>query len=332
MERVKLGIIGCGIAAKKLHWPALKLLSDKFEITCVCNHTEPKAKEFAQRVGGVEYVLNYKDLLARDDVEAVDIMLPICLNYQAVKDSLQAQKHVIVEKPLAGSLEQAEQMVEFESEYPGLVMMVAENFRYHPVFQNARQKIEAGHIGPVHSVFWNNFMYFTQSSPYTRTQWRLDHEHIGGFVVDGGVHNMAVIRDLFGDVTCGRAFIRQVNPAIGKMDCMSLQFETETGIAGVFNDYFTANGFQENRLVIIGREGTLTIEADDITLKRHGEKPVQETVESMHGYREELENFHAAIREGQKVVSTFYEAYKDFEVLAKAILAAQKGESFRIEN
>jgi predicted dehydrogenase len=50
MKPVKLGIIGCGIAAKDLHWPALKELSDLFEIIVVCNHSEPKAKEFSQMV------------------------------------------------------------------------------------------------------------------------------------------------------------------------------------------------------------------------------------------------------------------------------------------
>ncbi len=331
MDPIKLGVIGCGIAAKKLHWPAIKELSDQYEITCVCNHTEPKAKEFAEMVGGVDYVLDYHDLLAREDVEAVDIILPICLNYQAVKDSLAAGKHVMVEKPLAGSLEQAEQMVEFETDYPGQVMMVAENFRYHPVFLHVRRRLESGQIGKVHSVFWNNFMFFHQS-PYMHTQWRLDHEHIGGFVVDGGVHNMAAIRDLFGDITCGRAFTRQVNPGIGKMDGISLQFETEQGIGGVFNNYFTANGFQESRLIVIGMEGTLTVEQDAVTVNRQGKDSESEKIQSMFGYRGEFENFYGAIRKGEKVVSSFYEAYKDFEVLAKAILAAQKGESFVIED
>jgi len=56
MKPVKLGIIGCGIIANKGHWPALQKLRDKFEITMVCNHTEPKAKSFAAMVGGVHNI------------------------------------------------------------------------------------------------------------------------------------------------------------------------------------------------------------------------------------------------------------------------------------
>ena len=113
MNKIKLGIIGCGIATKELHWPALQKLKDKFEITMVCNHTEPKAKDFARIVGGVPYVLDYRELLQNSNVEAVDIILPIHLNYQVTKDALEAGKHVIVEKPIAANLEQAKEMLTF---------------------------------------------------------------------------------------------------------------------------------------------------------------------------------------------------------------------------
>jgi len=110
MKPIKLGIIGCGIAARNLHWPALQKLKDKFEITMVCNHSEPKARDFAEIVGGVPYVLDYRKLLQSPAVEAVDIVLPIYLNYQVTGDALQAGKHTVVEKPLAANLPDAKQM------------------------------------------------------------------------------------------------------------------------------------------------------------------------------------------------------------------------------
>lgn len=82
MRKVKLGIIGTGLAAKNLLLPALQKLKNKFEIVAVCNHTEKKAKEFSKLVGGVPVYNDYQELLKRDDVEAVDITLPIHLNYK----------------------------------------------------------------------------------------------------------------------------------------------------------------------------------------------------------------------------------------------------------
>jgi len=76
-------------------------LSACFTITMVCNHTAPKAESFARMVGDVPYVLDYQEILQHPEVEAVDIVLPIPLNYQVTMDALNAGKHVIVEKPLA---------------------------------------------------------------------------------------------------------------------------------------------------------------------------------------------------------------------------------------
>ncbi|KNY28711.1 Gfo/Idh/MocA family protein [Pseudobacteroides cellulosolvens] len=114
MKPVKLGILGCGIAAKDLHWPALKQMKEKFEIVTVCNHTEEKAKEFAQMVGNVPYLTDYKQILANPEIEAVSILLPIHLNHQVTKEALEAGKHVIVEKPIAANMKEAEDMLSFE--------------------------------------------------------------------------------------------------------------------------------------------------------------------------------------------------------------------------
>ena len=158
MKSVKLGIIGCGIAAQSIHWPILQKLKDKFEITAICNHTEKKAKDFSKILGEVPYFLNYHDLLQRSDVEAVDIALPVHLNYQVTKDALQAGKHVIVEKPLAVNLSEAKMMLDFEDKY-SLVMMVAENFRYRPIFHRIRNYLQQGKIGNPYAVFWNRFIF-----------------------------------------------------------------------------------------------------------------------------------------------------------------------------
>src|SRR5512140_1581044 len=113
MRKLRLGIIGCGIAARKLHLPALSALSDRYEIVAVCNHTKPKAVSFSRLAGGVPYDLDYRKLLQRPDVEAVDIVLPIDLNHRVTRDALAAGKHVILEKPLAANLREGKEMLAF---------------------------------------------------------------------------------------------------------------------------------------------------------------------------------------------------------------------------
>ncbi len=321
--KVRLGIIGTGIAARELHLPALQNIRDKFEITCVCNHTEKKAKDFSALVAGVPYVLDYHELLARKDVDAVDIVLPIHLNCRVTEDALESGKHVIVEKPIASNLKDADRMVGFTRKY-SLAMMVAENYRYNPVFKKVREVIESGTIGEAYSVFWDHFTVTDSSNKFAQTAWRINHQYPGGFVMDAGIHNIAVLRDLFGEFKSGIAHTRNINPAIGKMDSMSFEFIFENGVSGVFNTFFSAKGLNVNTLKILGTNGSVVAEGNKVSVLRENFGEVSESNPADRGYQGQFEDFYEAIINHKVPVSTFDKAYKDFKVMVSAFDSADK--------
>ena len=327
---IKLGIIGAGIAARELHLPALEKLKNEFEIVCVCNHTERKAKEFAKLVGGVPYYLSYKDLLANSEVEAVDIVLPIHLNFVVTRDSLDAGKHVIVEKPIASNVFDAELMTSFEDRYER-VMMVAENYRYNPVFKRVKTLVGESKIGKPYAVFWDIFNMMDSTNKYAKTQWRLEHQYPGGFITDGGVHQIAALRDIFGEIGSGVACTRSVNPRIGKVDSMTFQFTIGNGVNGVLNIYYSANGFNGNRLTILGDKGAIQVEGSKILLKHGGKPDIEEKIETDWGYRAEFEDFYDAIVNDKEPVSTFYKAYRDFQTMVSALNSAKKWPELALE-
>jgi len=323
LEPIKLGIIGCGIAARDLHLPVLLSMKDKFRIVMVCNHTEPKARDFAQLAGGVPYTLDYKKLLENAEVEAVDIALPIDLNYEAVKNSMRRRKHILVEKPLAATIEEAKKLAGIEKNYRG-VLMVAENFRYSPLYLKAGEIIKEGRIGELYGAFWNVFKRIDEKNKYAHTRWRINHKYEGGFVTDAGIHNIAVLRTICGEFTSGIASVECINPGIGKMDSMSFLFSTNGMVKGVFNNYFSVNGYNEDKLLFLGTEGSLVLEnGSRITLKKEGEADQVFDIPNGEGYIEEFENFYAAIRNGVRVISTFHEAYMDLSVILSAIHSAE---------
>ena len=328
-DPIKLGIIGCGIAAKKLHYPALKKLKDRFTITAVCNHTEKKAKEFSQMVGGVPYTLDYRELLAMEDVEAVDIVLPIHLNRLVIADALKAGKHVIAEKPIAGNLSDALELVEL-AENSQQVAMIAENIRYRKVFQRVRELINSDAIGEVNSLSWDFYYKIDVRNEYARTEWRIDHKYEGGIITDAGVHNIAAIRLLFGDIASGSAMTWNVNPEIGRTDSIRMNFKTTSGLNGSFNMSASVEGYSENRLLIFGKSGTIIIEHDDIEVMNPEGKSFKESINDDGGFKAQFENFYDAMRNGGEVVSTFREAQKDIEVLLKAYISAESGGPFKI--
>ena len=326
MKLVKLGIIGCGVAARDLHWPALQQMPEKFMVTAVCNHTEPKAKDFANMVGNVPYVLDYHDLLAREDVEAVSIVLPYHLNYPATKHSLEAGKHVLVEKPLAAELSDAKKMTGLQDKYP-LVTMVAENFRYRPIFQKVKAYIQGGEIGYPYSAIWNVLMQVERK--YAAVQWRRNNRYPRGLAIDGGVHYVAALRFLFGDITAGIASGDNVDPELGGMDTFSFQFTTQNKISGAVNIYYSVKGHDEDRLLIFGTEGTILVEPYRIVIKKESKDEAVDEFEVDIGYRGEYEDFSRAITTGQKPVATFAESYQDLKTMLLAVESVERGRRFQ---
>jgi predicted dehydrogenase len=324
MKKVSLGIIGCGIAARELHLPALQKLASRFEITAVCNHTEPKAKMLAEMAGGVPYVLDYRELLRRDDVEAVDIVLPITLNYRVTHDALRAGKHVIVEKPIAPDLADGRKMLHLTKRYRQ-VMMVAENYRYRPLFQQVLRLLQREAIGRPYAAVWTVLTRLTRENRYAQTSWRLKHRYLGGFLTDSGVHNVAAIRMLFGEIKSVSAFTQSINPSIGKLDTLSFHYETTEGVSGTFTLFFSAIGHPEDRLLIFGTKGTLVVEKNRIQLRREDKRNALLSIEEDSGIRDEFLNFYSAVRKGAKTRSSFAEGYRDLQVILAAVTAGRTG-------
>ena len=323
MEKIKLGIIGCGIAARDLHWPVLQKLKDRFEVVAVCNHTEPKAKSFSEMAGGVPYFLDYHQLLAMPEVEAVDIVLPIELNYQTILDSMKAGKHIIAEKPLAAGLSEGKKLVVRAEKY-GKVAMVAENYRYRRVFNEIAGMIQVGMIGKPYSVFWDFFQKIDiKNNKYAQTGWRNHQRYPGGFVTDSGIHNIAALRMIFGKIIPAAAFIRSANPELGRIDSLSLQFKTGEKVRGVFNAFFSSEGYNANRLVIIGKDGTIFFEDGSLTVKNETGTVYSQTFVDDTGYREEFEDFYQSVRNGSETKSPIKEAYQDLKVIIDALELAK---------
>ena len=329
-RKIKLGIIGTGLAAKNLHLPALKQLTDKFRITAVCNHTERKAKEFSKLIGGVKYYLNYNELLNDKNVEAVDITLPINLNYSIAVDSLLAGKHIFLEKPLAGSMIEAKKILKYEKQLR-LKTLLAENFRYRKVYNSLNTLLKKKTIGKVYAAQWNVFYRVTTNKDYGATKWRQKPKYVGAFILDAGVHNIAALRMLFGEVKSVAAFTKSVNPKIGKPDTVSMQINFSSGINVIFNMFFTVKHHWENKLLVFGDKGSIETNDDTISIKLNDKKPKTIDASDSGGFKEEFLDFYDSIIKNKNVRSTFFEGYKDMEVVFAAFKSAETNKVIKLK-
>lgn len=331
MPPLRLGILGCGIAARELHRPALASMQSKWTVATVCNHTPQKAKALAKAIGGAAWTLDYKEVLADPDIDAVAIILPVELNLPVTQEALAAGKHVLVEKPLAATLSECRQMVRLAAK-TDRVAMLAENFRYRPAIRLLRKMIDEKSFGTIHAVQWNSVTDLApETSQYARTQWRLDHKYPGGYPMDGGVHNVHALRFLFGEITEVRGWTRQINLILGDVDMHQMEFDTATGVHGTFSNYFSAKGIWEDRLMIYGTEATAVLQHGKLTVHRRGKKAREIDTKDDGGYRGEYEAFHAAITKGAPVETTFEEGLRDFRVIELSFKSARVGKSLKVQ-
>lgn len=268
-QPIRLGIIGCGIAARHLHWPALRALRDRFQIVAVCNHTRPKAESLSAEVGGALVFTDHHAMLHSATMEAVLVCLPIHLNRQVAEDCLNAGMHALCEKPLAHTLEMARELVVIV-EKSSNVLMVGENYYYRDDFHDGLAAVHAGEIGDVFLIQFQASAAIDHTRSYGATTWRQTPAHRGGFASDAGVHHAAALRLFGGDVARVHAFARNVHPVILAEDNLVASLQFVSGALGSYAVTYTAVQREyRTDLRVFGTAGTLDIGHGELHISGH---------------------------------------------------------------
>jgi predicted dehydrogenase len=164
-----------------------------------------RAKAAAERFGWADVETDWRMLIARDDVDLVDICTPGDTHAEIAIAALEAGKHVLCEKPLANSVAEAEAMAEAarKARERGVRAMVAFNYRRVPALAHARNLVESGALGEirhVRSVYLQDWL----SDPQAPMSWRLRRESAGsGALGDLGAHIVDAAQFVTGEVITG---------------------------------------------------------------------------------------------------------------------------------
>ncbi len=146
MQHVKLGILGAGAAARRIHLPGLRLCPD-VEVAAICDPD----RGAAESSGIPDVYTRYQDLLARQDLDAVIVAAPNHLHRELALAVIAAGKHVLCEKPLALNFAEATAM-RMAAEAAGIVHMTAFTYRYCPAFRYLDHLVSTGALGEIRSV------------------------------------------------------------------------------------------------------------------------------------------------------------------------------------
>lgn len=263
MSRLKVGVIGCGSIAIHRHLPEYEN-NESVEIVAVCDVVEQRAKVAAKRYGGKVYT-DYEALLSDDNIEAISICLPNYLHAPVSISASHAGKHVLCEKPMAMSSEEAQAMIQ-AAESNAKKLMIGHNQRFIRSHEKAKALIAAGKLGKIYSFR----TAFGHPGP---EDWSIDgqdswffnkDEAFIGAMGDLGVHKTDLIRYVLGEeiVEVGGFVEANAKSDIEVDDNAVCILKTESGIIGTLAASWAYTTAEDNSTIIYGEKGILRLEND----------------------------------------------------------------------
>ena len=145
MKKIGFGLIGTGLWGE-MH-AKLYASSADVELKAVCDLQEDRAKSIAEKHGAKGYYTDYRELLAREDISAVSIVTPDFAHTEIAVAAAKAGKHILIEKPLATSVEDCEKILAAVAAAGDIKFMVDFHNRWNPPFVSAKNAIEGGKLG-----------------------------------------------------------------------------------------------------------------------------------------------------------------------------------------
>lgn len=333
-EVVRYGLIGCGRVAPR-HAASLGQIANA-TLVAVADERANRAEHFGWEYHAASYT-DYRPLLDREDIDAVSICVPSGLHARVALDALDAGKHVLVEKPIALDLADADAMIA-RARATGRSLGVVLQNRYNHPMRRLRTLIDNGGLGRVHlgaaTVRW----YRPQS--YYEDGWHGTRAMDGGALMNQSIHHIDALQWFMGDVAAvtaytttrahkmesedvGVAILKFANGALASVEGSTVTWpENLEGSVALFADKGSVKigGTALNRIVLWKVDGELEQEAEILT-SQVVDPP------SVYGYshREVLQDFTDALLEGRAPGTPGEAARKSLELVLAMYESAETG-------
>ena len=253
--RVKVGIIGSQFQAD-IHAESFRIMPDEAEVVAVASPTPGNAERFAKKHHIPRFFTDYRQLLAEPDIEMITIAAPNCFHAQMTVDAANAGKHIVCEKPLCMTLDEADLMID-TCRQKGVLLMFAEELFFTPKYVKAKQMADEGAFGEIYLVKQSE-KHFGPHAPWF---WDVERSGVGVFM-DMGCHGIAFCywflgRPAIKSVLCHMGTYVHKDKTRGEDDCVCI-IDFENGAKGMIEDSWARRGGMEDRIEIYG-EGGVTV-------------------------------------------------------------------------
>lgn len=249
-KNLRFGIVGCGMIAN-VHAQALRSLEGVI-LAGVADARKESAEAFAEKYRIAVYE-NYESMLADGEIDAVCVCTPSGFHAENTLAALRAGKHVAVEKPIAMTAEEADEIIRTAKECEKLVTVISQmRFATDVIF--LKDAIDTGKLGTLkmcdlYMKYWRDGAYY-HSSP-----WKGNRALDGGVLMNQGIHGVDLLRHLIGGATVVGSISDRLTHKIESPDTALALLRYDCGALGVIEaSTATYPGF-EMRLEIIGERG-----------------------------------------------------------------------------
>lgn len=334
MSKIKVAVVGCGSIAKHRHIPEYAWNSN-VELVAFVDPVLERAEHFAQLHGGKAYS-SYTEMLKQEKVDAVSVCTPNFLHAEVSISAANAGAHVLVEKPMASTAEEAEAMIE-AAKKNGVFLMVGHNQRLMPPHVKAKEILNSGKLGKV-LTFRTSFGHPGPEgwSVDGRESWFFRKEEATmGAMGDLGVHKSDLIRWLLADE------VAQVAAFVGTLhkegtdvdDNATCLLRMKSGATGSLVASWTYYKGQDNSTVLWCENGVIKIDTDpndqvivelrDGTVERY--KVGQIATNEKQTHSGVIDEFVTSIQEGQKPRISGEEGLRSLQVILAAFESEATG-------
>ncbi|AFL95031.1 hypothetical protein containing oxidoreductase-domain [Thermococcus cleftensis] len=314
---LRVGVVGVGNMGYHHARVYSELARDgKVELVGVADANFERAKEVAKKFNTIPYA-NYKEL-ARERLDAVTIAVPTSFHKDVAVEFIEAGTSVLVEKPIADTIENAKAIITAAEEV-GVTLMVGHIERFNPAVLKLKEKIDEGLLGKIVTI------------SAKRVGPMAARIRDVGIIIDLGVHDIDVISYLFGEpvrTVYARAG-NVVHPAgVEDHALITLGFDDGSGI--VETNWLTPH--KTRTLTVVGTAGIAYVDYIDQTLKIYNHEWIREAkIEKREPLRNEIEHFIECVEHKKEPITDGKAGLHALKVAIKALESAKNGRVVEVE-
>lgn len=319
---IKVGLIGCG-GISRPHVRGYAEIPDRARVTAVADVVQENAERRAEEAGGAQIFADYRDMIAKADIDAVDICLPHHLHADAIIAAAEAGKHVLCEKPLCITPAEAEKIAAVVKQ-SGITLMCAHNQLYMPPVAKARELIQNGTLGKVYEVRTTDC--FFNRGLNSDMGWRGSLETAGGGeLIDTGYHPTYLLLHLAGsepvEVT---AMVSKYRLEMEGEDSAQVLVRFADGSVGnIVTSWAYIPAATTERFSVVAEKGSLWSDGRSLHYKID-DATTKLDFAQVDGFAAEVADFVGCVSEGRRPINTEVEGTNVLKVILGAYASVKE--------